>query len=221
MMPTPSVTAVIINYQTPDLAERAVASLRRWYPELPLLLVDNGSADDSPSILRTLVDSSPALTTLLRNSRNVHHGPAMDQALRHLHTDEVFFLDSDCEIIRRGILERLREALHADDRTYAAGKRIFMNSRGFDVAPGPDAHPYIRPICMLIRRERYLSLPPFRRHGAPCLDNMRAATAAGLLLAHVPVDDYIVHEGRGTAGRFGYGLGWRGKLNHLLNRLGM
>jgi glycosyltransferase involved in cell wall biosynthesis len=217
-MPTPSVTAVIINFQTPDLTQRAVSSLRRWYPNLPLLLIDNGSADDSPSLLRTLAEEST--TTLLCNSRNLHHGPAMDQALRCLSTDEVFFLDSDCCITSGGALERLCEALHADDRNYAAGKRIFMNSRGFDVTPGPRAHPYIRPLCMLIRRRQYLALPPFKRHGAPCLTNMIAATAAGLHLVHVPVNDFVLHEGRGTAGRFGYRLGWMGKLNHILNRLG-
>ena len=220
-MPTTSVTAVVINFQTPDLTRRAVASLRRWYPELPLLLIDNGSADESPSVLRALAGASPALTTLLCNPRNLHHGPAMDQAMRHLLSDELFFLDSDCVIIAGGILERLHDALHDSDRTYAAGKRIFLNSRGFDVAPGPRAHPYIRPICMLIRRREYLALPPFRRHGAPCLDNMRAAITAGFQLAHVPVDHYVQHEGRGTAGRFGYHLGWKGKLNHLLNRLGV
>jgi hypothetical protein len=74
---------------------------------------------------------------------------------------------------------------------------------------------------MLLRRRTYLTLPPFRRHGAPCLHNMRAAVAAGLRLAHVPVEEYVQHEGRGTAGRYGYGLGWKGKLNHVLNRLGV
>jgi hypothetical protein len=49
---------------------------------------------------------------------------------------------------------------------------------------------------------------------------MIAAAAAGLLLAHVPVDNFVQHAGRGTAGRFGYRLGWKGKLNHILNRLG-
>jgi glycosyltransferase involved in cell wall biosynthesis len=220
-MPTPSVTAVIVNFQTPDLTRRAASSLRRWYPDLPLLLIDNGSADDSPSLLRRLAEQSPAMNTLLCNPRNIHHGPAMDQAMRRLSTEEVFFLDSDCVITSGGILERLREALHADDRNYAAGKRIFMNSRGFDVTPNSHAHPYIRPICMLLRRRQYLALPPFERHGAPCLTNMIAATAAGLWLAHVPVDDYVQHEGRGTAARFGYGLGWKGKLNHVLNRLGL
>ncbi len=220
-MPLSSVTAVVINFQTPDLTRRAVTSLRLWYPDLPLLLIDNGSTDDSPSQLQTLAGESTAPTTLLRNPRNLHHGPAMDQALRHLSTEEVFFLDSDCVIVKGGILERLLEALRSGERIYAAGKRVFMNSRGFDTEPGPRSHPYIRPICMVIRRRPYLTLPPFRRHGAPCLDNMRAATATGLHLAHVPVEEYVRHEGRGTAGRYGYRLGWKGKLNHVLNRLGV
>jgi hypothetical protein len=220
-MPNTSVTAVVINFQTPDLTQRAVSSLRRWYSALPLLLIDNGSQDNSDAVLRSLVADAPAQTTLLRNSRNLYHGPAMDQAMRHLATDEVFFLDSDCMLTRGGVLERLTEALHADEKIYAAGKRIFINSRGFDVPPGPQAHPYVRPICLLIRRAPYFTLPPFEHHGAPCLTNMRAAVAAGFRLADVPVDEYVRHEGRGTAGRFGYQLGWKGKWNHLLNKLGM
>ena len=74
---------------------------------------------------------------------------------------------------------------------------------------------------MLIRREPYLTLPPFERHGSPCLANMRAARAAGLALLDFPVDAYVRHLGRGTAGRHGYRLGMRGRLNHLLNKLGL
>jgi glycosyltransferase involved in cell wall biosynthesis len=220
-MPNTSVTAVVINFQTPDLTQRAVSSLRRWYADLPLLLIDNGSQDNSEAVLRALVADAPSRSTLLRNSRNLYHGPAMDQAMHCLVTDEVLFLDSDCIMTRGGILERLTEALHGDERIYAAGKKIFMNSRGFDVPPGPEAHPYVRPICLLIRRAPYLSLPPFEHHGAPCLANMRAAVTAGYRLADVPLDDYVQHEGRGTAGRYGYQLGWKGKLNHLLNKLGL
>jgi GT2 family glycosyltransferase len=220
-MSTPSVTAVLINFQTPDLTRRAVSSLRRWYPEVPLLLIENGSRDESPSLLHALADASRTTTELLCNPRNIHHGPAMDQALQRLTTEEVFFLDSDCTLLGGGILERLGEALHAHDLNYAAGKRIFMNSRGFDVSPGPGAHPYIRPFCMLMRRRHYFTLPPFERHGAPCLTNMIAAASSGLRLIDVHLDDLVQHEGRGTAGRFGYRLGWRGKLNHVLNRLGL
>jgi hypothetical protein len=48
---------------------------------------------------------------------------------------------------------------------------------------------------------------------------MQAAAARGLILVPFPVFDYVAHEGRGTAARHGYGLGLRGKWNHLLHRL--
>ncbi len=219
MLPHP-VTAVIINFRTPDLLEHAAASVRRYYPDLPLLLIDNGSGDTSPDLMRSLRDGSPATTEVLLNDRNLHHGPAMDQALRHLQTPYVFFLDSDAEILHPGILEEMFSAIASIPLHYAVGKKIFMNSRGFDVPESPSATPYIRPICMLIHRARYRELPPFEKHGAPCLRNFAAATARSYQLVHVPVEQYIRHKGRGTAATHGYRLGLRGKWNHLLNRLG-
>jgi glycosyltransferase involved in cell wall biosynthesis len=215
------VTAVIINFRTPDLVRRAVESFRSFYPSLPLLLIDNGSGDDSRRILESLRALAPADTLLMLNSSNRHHGPAMDQALHSVSTPFVLFIDSDCEVFRGGFIEAMLARAGEDRHCYAMGKKVFMNDRGFDVPEGPGAHPYIRPICMLVRREMYLQLPPFERHGAPCLVNMQAAWKAGFGLIHFPVEDYVRHEGRGTASRHGYRLGWRGRLNHLMNKIGL
>ncbi|MBI1804201.1 MAG: glycosyltransferase family 2 protein [Ignavibacteriae bacterium] len=215
------VTTTIINFQTPDLTERAVGSFRQHYPRVPLLLIDNGSRDRSAVVLQRLQAESPGLTELLLNEHNLHHGPAMDQALRHLQSPFILFLDSDCEVKKKGFIESMLVRLTETPGHYIIGKRIFMNKRGFDIPESPLAIPYIRPVCMLVRRELYLTLPPFQRHGTPCLLNMREATGRGLTLLPFPVDEYIYHEGRGTAGRHGYKLGWRGKLNHVLNRLGL
>jgi glycosyltransferase involved in cell wall biosynthesis len=220
-MTTHPVTAVIINFQTPDLTRLAVQSLRRFYPALPLLLIDNGSSDGSPDILREIIVATGGPVELLLNRSNRHHGPAMDQALHYLSTDFVLFMDSDCEMVAEGVIERMTEALRADPNNYAAGKRIFMNRRGFDVQEHPGAFPVLRPMCLEVRRETYLALPPFERHGAPCLKNMRGAVERGYGLVHVPVEEYVRHKGRGTASRFGYRLGWKGKMNHLFNRLGL
>ena len=35
------------------------------------------------------------------------------------------------------------------------------------------------------------------------------------------MDDYIDHLWRGTASKFGYGLGLKGKFDYLLNKLGI
>jgi hypothetical protein len=145
----------------------------------------------------------------------------MDQALRTVNTPLVLLLDSDTVIRRRGLLEAMMRALADVPNSYATGKRTWMNRRGFDIEESAGGVPYIRPICMLLRRDLYLTLPPFRRHGAPCLENMRAAHQQKLQLIPFPVEHYIDHDGRGTAGRHGYHLGVRGRVNHLLNSLGI
>lgn len=212
-------SAVIVHYQTPDLIRRSVGSFRRFYPELPLLVIDNGSTPETAAFLRSLLEShQPA--ELLLNTTNIHHGPAMDQGMRHLRTPLVLLMDSDAMIINDGLLDRMRPAFDEDPLTYAVGPVTWMDARGFDLPPGAGGHPYVRPICMLLRRELYLSLPPFERHGAPCLRNMIAAVARQYRLVDFPVQQYIQHEGRGTAARHGYALGLRGRLNHLLHRLG-
>ena len=216
-----NVTAVIVNYQTPDLTQRAIASLRTYYPDLPLLVIDNGSGDASPDILEVYAADHASTTSLLRNPRNLHHGPAMHQAVEHCRTDYVLYLDSDCEIMKGGFVESMLDIAAANDRCYAVGKLVYMNKRGFEVRPGPSAIPYIRPNCMLVKKSNYLTLPPFTHHGTPCLDNMRAAVLSGYTLADFPVLTYVVHRGRGTAGRYGYGLGVKGKINYLLNKLGL
>jgi glycosyltransferase involved in cell wall biosynthesis len=220
-MEASAVTAVVINFRTADLTRRAVESFRSFYPSLPLLLIDNGSGDESRRTLEQLRDRAPGSTTLILNESNRHHGPGMDQALRCIRTPFVLFLDSDCEVLRGGFAEAMLARAGEDSRNYIVGKKIFMNDRGFDVQEQPGAHAYIRPICMLVRREVYLQLPPFERHGAPCLANMRAAQASGFELIHFPVEDFVRHEGRGTASRHGYRLGWRGRLNHFMNKIGL
>ncbi|MBI1805973.1 MAG: glycosyltransferase [Ignavibacteria bacterium] len=188
---------------------------------MPLLLIDNGSHGESISKVKKLQEEIPEHTTVLFNDRNIHHGPAMDQALHQLASPNILLLDSDCEVRDGGFIEAMTALLSQYGESYIIGKRIFMNRRGFDVEESANAIPYIRPMCMMVRREYYLTLPKFQKHGTTCLENMKAAVQRGFVLLHFPIEDYIHHEGRGTAGKFGYQLGWRGKLNYLLNRFGI
>jgi glycosyltransferase involved in cell wall biosynthesis len=220
MEPLP-VTVVIINFRTPDLVSRAVGSLRRYYPSLAVLLIDNGSGDrDSLNVLESNRCSFPECTTIIVNPRNRHHGPAMDQALHETRAPYVLFLDSDCEVVAGGFIENMLNLLCAETERYAIGKKTFLNRRGFDVSVQEGATPYIRPICMMVKRELYLRLPPFKLHGSPCLENMRQAKALGFTVVDFPVERYVRHEGRGTAGHYGYRLGLRGKINFILDRIG-
>jgi hypothetical protein len=216
-----AVTTVIVNFRTTDLTREAVLSFRSHYPDAPLLVIDNGSGIAGAAEIRRLAEDPAVRASSILLPRNRHHGPAMDLALRRLESPFVLFLDSDCVVRRGGFAEEMESVLEQDPGAYAVGKKIFMDARGFDVAESPDAHPYIRPICMMIRRSLYGELPPFRRHGAPCLENMIAAHRKQFRLVHFPVEEYVEHTGRGTASRHGYRLGLGGKWNHLLHRLGL
>ncbi len=215
-----SCSAAIINYRTPDLTVRAIRSFRESYPDIPLLVIDNGSGDSSRAVLQAEADRYSATIKLIFNPSNIHHGPAMDQAIHSVNAPYLLLLDSDCEILDDGFLEQMVDCLERSPMGYAVGKLIYMNKRGFDTNPGPESFPYIRPICMVIRKSHYLVLPPFERHGAPCLRNMIEARKMGFELINFPIEQYVRHTGRGTAGQFGYHLGFRGKLNHFLHKLG-
>ncbi len=215
------VTVVIINYQTPDLTRHAITSFRKFYPNVQLILIDNGSRDESVKILTDIQSTQSATTKLVLNKTNNHHGPAMHQAINLCSSDLVLFLDSDCEVLLGGFIEAMIELIEQDKQNYAVGKTEFLNERGFLVKPNQKRIRYIRPICMLVRKTLYNALPPFQLHGAPCLANMKEAAERNFGLIEFDIHKFIFHKGRGTASKFGYGLGIRGKVNYLLNKLNM
>jgi len=222
MEPGDLATATIVNYQTPALTRRAFKSFRKHYADVPLILIDNGSRDEeSRQILEECRKEDASRTEVISNNENLHHGPAMEQALRHARSPFVLFLDSDVEVIEGGFLEMMTTLANGNAANYAIGQRVWMNKRGFMVRQNGGGFAYIRPHCMLVKRELYLKLPKFQRHGAPCLDNMITAARLGFGLLDFPVHSYVNHSGRGTAGKFGYELGLRGKCNYLLNKLGL
>ncbi|MBK7916670.1 MAG: glycosyltransferase [Chloroflexi bacterium] len=215
------ITTLIINYKTPDLLRTCVESFRAHYPQTPLLLIDNGSADDSTDLICQLAASS-AHTQCLLNPRNLFHGPAMNQGIHHSATPYVFLLDSDCRILQGGFLEQMRRLLEQHD-AYAVGRLQHKNRFGYDVPPGTrSAILYGDPHALLLRKSVYITLPPFIHLGAPCLPNMKLAQQQQQVLAF-PIAQYVNHKGRGTCGRFGYGLGWRagviGWLHHAILRM--
>jgi hypothetical protein len=211
-----SVLTAIIHFQTPDLLLQAVESFRRHEASAPLLVVDNGSADGSAQVVETLSDRFENLDVRMLEE-NCFHGPAMDLALREAQEDCVFFLDSDTITHRGGFLAPMA-AQATTAGNWACGQVTHADSRGFAATAGT---PVPVSAFMMINRAAYSGLPPFIHHGLPVLQASQAAAAQNLSVADFPVEQYVEHLGRGTAERFGYGLGWRSRLNYLLHRLGI
>ena len=203
------VTAIVVNYGTPDLTRATVWALRSFYPELRILVVENASPDGSAGKLAVLAAEVGA-TEILQQRANIHHGPAMDLAVRRVETEWALLVDSDCVVYRDGAVEALLEAA-INGGAYMAGRLHYIDVDGFEGGP----HPYVHPHFALVRRDAYLLLPPFERHGAPCARNERASVQAGLRLVHVPVNEWVLHLGEGTVRRYGYRLPATSRLRYL------
>jgi GT2 family glycosyltransferase len=208
---------VCINFQTPDLLEVAVESFRKFYPAMPLLLVDNGSKDTSTEKIHQLEKKYSGFTRSLLIEKNVFHGPAMHRAIDTVSNEHVFFLDSDTETRQGGFLEKMI-AEFTPQKVYAVGRIDTVNRRGFHSDEGT---PIVLSPFMMLRRKLYHEFPAFEHRGMPTLRNFAAAQRQGYVLKSFPVEKYIAHFGRGTASRYGYGLGMRGKVDYVLNKLGL
>jgi N-acetylglucosaminyl-diphospho-decaprenol L-rhamnosyltransferase len=93
-MSVPGRPAVYIpNYNGADHIGRALRSLREQSRPLDVVVVDNGSSDDSPARLR---EEFPEVTVLVL-VRNIGFGPALNHAVREHRADPLIFLNSDVE----------------------------------------------------------------------------------------------------------------------------
>ena len=211
------ITVIIINYNTPDLLRIAVDSLKKFYPKISLIIMDNGSLNESVSLIKTLQNNYENTKTVFLDE-NIYHGPAMDLAIsKYVTTEKVFFLDSDTETFKAGFLEEMN-TLMENPNVYGIGEFNKVNKRGFTDGKGKII---LQTPYMLLRTSIYKKLPAFFHHGQPTLLNFVTSWEHGYFLEYFPISTYIDHKWRGTAERFGYGLGWKAKLDYLLNKVGI
>ncbi len=213
-------SAVIIHYQTPELLKKAVESFNNFYPVTPLYIVDNGSDLDIVIQVQEWIGKQ-LNTQWIRLPNNIYHGPAMDFAARKIVKSKyIFFLDSDTETKQGGFLERVVDLLESDEKNYAVGMFNRVNKRGFSTNK-LTGQIILQTPYMVLNRTLYLQFSPFIHHGQPTLQNFREAWLNGFQLVDYPMNNSIDHLWRGTARKTGYGLGWRAKLEYLLNKIGV
>jgi hypothetical protein len=212
------VTVAFVHYKTPDLLDRAVRSFKSFYPKVPTVIFDNGSGESSSDLIHQLLREYEPYLQAHFSEVNLYHGPAMDRLMKLVTTESVFFLDTDTETRRGGFLEAMCEIFDTSDRIYGVGRVSSVNSRGF---PAQQSIQVLVSAFMMLRVRDYHLFPPFEHHGMPTMRHFNAAVAQGYELANFPIKQYVHHFARGTAARYGYGLGLKSKVDFVLNKLGL
>ncbi len=162
-MPQPVIkqcTAVIVNYRTRQLTSTCLNLLRKNVPDLSVIVVDNGSNDDSLTYLK----SQTWVTLIERDSTDepphIAHARALDLGLEQVKTKYMLSLHTDSFIYHQALISSMLEIANDGDA----------------VAVGTLEQVYRSPLRQTWRGiRRFLTywtarLLPFRRHKRPPSD---------------------------------------------------
>jgi glycosyltransferase involved in cell wall biosynthesis len=104
-MPYPPVTVLIPAYNAARTIERALASVwRQNYPEMEVIVVDDGSSDDTGIHVRKMAGAN---LHLIRLEKNRGESGAMNAGIKWAHTDYIAFLDADDEWLADKLIKQL------------------------------------------------------------------------------------------------------------------
>ena len=159
-------TGLVVSYNTKELLQTAIESLRKFYPDLPILIVDSSERDND--CYRYVLELSESNLNIERFyiSGNIGHGNGMNHGIRAIVTKHILLFDSDIEMIKP-CLKRMRASLWFDH--YGIGQVITVDENGTNCETGI---PYLHPHFCIINRARYFDYAPFVHHGAPLIKTM-------------------------------------------------
>jgi GT2 family glycosyltransferase len=128
------VSAIIVNWNGKDVTADCVQSLLdQDYPDVEIIVSDNGSTDGSIDFLKELFSTS---IRLIENKRNLGFGAAVNRGLAVAEGDYLVFLNNDL-VLESNSIRELVALLESDDRIGAAvpkilyyEKRDILNSFG-------------------------------------------------------------------------------------------
>ena len=204
------VTGIMVSYNTRLLVEKSYQSIRKFYPDMPIIIVDGSDPGNSTAAyVKTL--TSP-LTTVMSFGRDVLHGPGMCIGINYCQTRYALLFDTDIELLEPCVGDMLNMM---EEDTFGVGYVIptVFGGHGtlYTYPPEPTPKdgkwmPYLHPYFHLIDIKNYRKFPPYVHGGAPCVPTMLAIYEAGLAWKIIKqfkdlsngTPKFVKHDGGGT-----------------------
>lgn len=190
-----NVTIIIVSYNTGILLQEAVYSIRKYYPTIKIIIVDNSERHNfcynAAEYLRN------EFTCAYHTGSNIGHGPGMQVGIDICKTEYFLLMDSDVTMNCSGVIERLKKYMTPE--VYGIGQVVFVDESGNNCSSEDlGMIPYLHPHFALINKGMYLRCAPIINHGAPLLKSMKDADKKGFSVVGVEWGDNITHHERGT-----------------------
>lgn len=210
-------TVLICQRKTKDLIQLSISSLLRFYPDIPILIVEGDSADESTLYCKFLELKHSNIKVWYRQNfegqKHSSHGITLDQAIKgHTTTKYVLMLDSDVIIERGGWIEQMLykfTEVHAQQWETIGGVNVMRKpifavgsvakySWSNDAVGDPkDENDYLwysHPSCSMINRDLYLQMEAkIDNFGSPCQSIMKEAHTRNWAVEQFNAEDYVSH----------------------------
>jgi GT2 family glycosyltransferase len=122
----PTVTVVVVNWNRRELLGACLRSLAaQTHPNFQVVVVDNGSEDGSPDLVREMTASFPAPLSLVTNSVNRGFCAANNQGFAASRSELVALLNNDAEA-EPGWLAALEAVIRTSDDVGMAASKILV-----------------------------------------------------------------------------------------------
>lgn len=196
------VTGITVCYNTKDPMKRAYESIRKFYPNMPIIIINGSDANDPCThYVKSLISD---LTTVISLGRNISHGRGMHMGISQAKTKYALIFDSDIEMLKSPISQML---MMMEDDTFGVGLIAKTGFDGYDYGKKPQHKKtgymlYLHPYFQLINISNYKNFHRYVHHGAPCyltmLDIYKKGLSEKILKEFFGLNDFIRHRFRGT-----------------------
>jgi len=131
----PLVSVLVTNYNYGRyLGQALVSVLEQTYPNLELIVCDDGSTDESTSVISSIAQSDTRLIPIFKE--NAGQASAFNAAFDEANGEIVCFLDSDDWFVAHK-LERIVEAMRKESTGAALHRMVIRGSNGEDIQAIP------------------------------------------------------------------------------------
>src|SRR5512135_1753260 len=118
------VSVVILNFNGKAWIERCLGSvLAQDYAPLEIIVVDNGSVDGSPALIREKYKEA----LLVETGKNLGYAAANNIGIRCAQGDYIVIMNNDTEL-EPGCIAMMKKAIDKDPRYGASASKIYLES---------------------------------------------------------------------------------------------
>lgn len=203
-----NITFLTVNYNTPDLLDRLLLSIRFHYKQTKILIID-GSDDIELRIKAKQVSNSYDNVEIIQLGYNINHGPGLNYGFDNCNTKWVFTVDSDLYFTETpGCVEYMCSFANGEnvDNILAISEKIPVTSDGIRLESSNFFPP--REIICIWNRDNFYKTPGFIAHGYPTIKIGHWLYSQNELkvmyVDNQKLEKYHVHNFRGTVKRYGY-----------------